>query len=216
MDISDKPQKQLSALMIAIRNEYRAAHPGNYNLFIGIWGDAAKNTYVDIKVNDAIVDTLGLMLSSKIFTLNVDNMKVINTKAEKMFREEYQHGLKDEGTLSAIISNIIYPIFGEWQYPGVVKKATMYWYKIATSQVFFNGNKRTALLSALEMLYMNGFRWIGLDGNALYEISRQIANKEISADDLEKYILKHIGVTYFDSMDDAQHKLDFAFTMPLH
>lgn len=37
--------------------------------------------------------------------------------------------------------------FGEEQYPGVFKKAALYWYKITISHCFADGNKRAGILS---------------------------------------------------------------------
>lgn len=215
-DFSTDSKQQLTNLLRALKNDYVSHHPGKYALFIGLWYNKQGNLFADIKVNGKVVDTLGIALSTSFFSLNTVNLIDINKKAETMFKEDFSYGLKDEGTLSAIISSTVNTFFGKSNYPGVIKKATMYWYKIATSQVFFNGNKRTALLSALYLLYMNGFCWLNINGNELYEISVKVSTHEMNAADLEAYILEHVGVLFFDNFNDAMRKIDFSFTMPLH
>ncbi|WP_179395513.1 type II toxin-antitoxin system death-on-curing family toxin [Lacticaseibacillus absianus] len=195
-------QEQLDAISRALYNDYSPKYGSDHQYLIGAYlRDGAY--FVEVKVDNQIKETFHLVISNYALGLSEQLLQIINKKAELMFREELFYGVKDEGTLSAIISSIMGSFAGQQFYPGIVKKATMYWYKIATSQVFHNGNKRTALLSALYMLNYNGFSLRRVDGNELYRISVQVAKKELSAEQLEDFILRNLTLNYFDSEQAA-------------
>lgn len=62
--------------------------------------------------------------------------------------------------------------------------------------MFNNGNKRTALLTALFYLRVNGYLFDILDEVVLYDISIKVANKELSFDKLYQYILRHTYINF--------------------
>ncbi|WP_225366420.1 type II toxin-antitoxin system death-on-curing family toxin [Lacticaseibacillus paracasei] len=144
-------------------------------------------------------------------------MKVINAQAEKMFREDTIYGIKDSTGADRIIGSIQNSYDGNDFFPGVIKKATAYWFKFATSQMFFNGNKRTALMSGLYFLAVNGFSWPNINGNELYSITVAVANKDISQSELESYIRGKTGLQYFSTpkqaLDNSTATLKFHFTI---
>jgi|SRR5699024_1487198 len=67
--------------------------------------------------------------------------------------------------------------FGVEQYPGIFKKASVYWHRLTTSHCFVDGNKRVGLLSTLMFLEMNGYEVIA-DDDSLYNYCLLIANHE--------------------------------------
>ena len=62
--------------------------------------------------------------------------------------------------------------------------------------MFNDGNKRTALLTALLYLKLNGYLFDILDEVALYDISIKVANKEISFKQLYQYISRHSYIDF--------------------
>ena len=104
----------------------------------------------------------------------------LNEIAEGILKyESFNNGLKDTDGLKAIIGGVDNSFYGTDVCPTIIDKAVYFWYKIAQKQLFHNGNKRTALLSAIILLTTNGYNFKGynlrnLDGNGvkdLYNIS---------------------------------------------
>lgn len=62
--------------------------------------------------------------------------------------------------------------------------------------MFNNGNKRTALLTALLYLKLNGYSFDILDEVALYNISIKVAKREMSFNQLYQYILRHSYIDF--------------------
>nr|WP_225446043.1 type II toxin-antitoxin system death-on-curing family toxin [Ligilactobacillus agilis] len=88
-----------------------------------------------------------------------------------------------------------------------MSKAKVFWYTIASKQMFNNGNKRTALLTALTFLNLNGYILDFEDSNELYNISMNLANKIMSEDELEQYLLTHVRID-FEQMEELAKNLE--------
>ena len=70
-----------------------------------------------------------------------------------------------------------------------------------------NGNKRTALLTALTFLRLNGYNLDFKDSSELYNISMDLANKIMSEDDLEQYLLQKTQID-FEQMEEITKMLN--------
>lgn len=138
----------------------------------------------------------------------------MNKQAEKMFREESIYGIKDFPGLDRI-NNSLYGGFGSYEaYPTITAKAAALWYKIASNQFFYNGNKRTAMLSAIYFLVGNFYNFDIIDANLLYDISLQLANNEMSVNQLEAFIGSHVSLSY-GNMADALKNGKFSYSQSL-
>ncbi|WP_125711199.1 type II toxin-antitoxin system death-on-curing family toxin [Lacticaseibacillus porcinae] len=197
---------------------YETHASGNFSVRIEKIGTTADNEHSIIKLfhEDQLVSHYNILFASWVRKLTPEAMADINTQAEKMFREEYFYGVKDCNTLSAILASVQESYFGVDPYEGVVSKAATLWYKIATSQVFHNGNKRTALLSGIIFLDINGFSLNEPNGNELYEITKKVANHQFSAKSLESYILQRLIVKTYNSIDAAKSATGWAIRMKLN
>lgn len=202
MNFSKSTKFQLRSISIALMNDYSVQHKSKHDYTVNMYFKNG-NPLVDFVVDGKLAETFYMIISKSVLGIDEGLFAVINEKAETLFKEEAFYGVKDAGKLSAIIGSVLGSYSDQEYYPGIVKKATMYWYKIATSQVFHNGNKRTGLLSALFMLNANGFSLRDIDGNQLYEISRLIANKKMSQQELEDFILSQLTLNYYTSKDEA-------------
>lgn len=67
--------------------------------------------------------------------------------------------------------------FGEEQYPGIFKKAAVYWYQITVSHCFVDGNKRTGMIAARLFLRYNGYK-LKIDDETMYIYCCWIAQSE--------------------------------------
>ncbi|MHA5107695.1 death-on-curing protein [Oenococcus oeni] len=120
--------------------------------------------------------------------LTIDNMIGLNNQAETIFTEDGIYGLKDRNGLDSVLALMNQETFGRDYYPTIIDKASFLWYTIATKQLFHNGNKRTAFLSALIFLKINFFNLIVNNSEKLYKISIDIAEGRMPQERLEKFI----------------------------
>src|SRR5687767_13582670 len=60
----------------------------------------------------------------------------------------------------------------------IADMAAAYLYHFAVNQSFADGNKRTALASALEFLFRNGYM-VDIDDMEVYELTMRAANRQI-------------------------------------
>ena len=101
------------------------------------------------------------------------------------------YGLREEGTFEMLSAAPYQSVFGVDCYPSVFDKAAKYLEGFARHQVFYDGNKRTALDSCLTYLAVNDYA-LNLDAYALYKYTLKISNeKEISTGEIAKYLEEH-------------------------
>lgn len=136
------------------------------------------------------------VLPAKYPQFNIELLADINEKSEKLLKEEWFYGVKDEDGLEAMLGQVDNNFYGFIPYPTILRKATYFWYNISTKQMFNNGNKRTALLTALLYLKSNGYSFDILDEVALYNVSIKVANKKMSFRQLYQYILRHSYIDF--------------------
>ena len=96
------------------------------------------------------------------------------------------HGIREQSLLESAVMTPQASFGGEYLHQDVYEMAAAYAFHIAENQPFLDGNKRTALVSALAFLDLNGFIILDPDG-LLYEMLIDIAKH--SAD---KYDLAHL------------------------
>lgn len=163
------------------------------------------NTYKSVYSVELLYDSkaigLWIVFDMPFQKMDLELLKNLNEKAEKIFREEWFYGIKDTDALKALLARVDNGFFGFEPYPTTISKAKVFWYTIATKQMFNNGNKRTALLTALTFLRLNGYNLDFKDSSELYNISMDLANKIMSEDDLEQYLLQKTQID-FEQMEE--------------
>lgn len=97
------------------------------------------------------------------------------------------HGIRDEGLLESAVMMPQASFGGELLHHGLFEMAAAYAFHIAENQPFLDGNKRTALVSALVFLDINGFEILD-ESMKLYDAMISIANKEIDKYDLAELL----------------------------
>lgn len=144
---------------------------------------------------DKVLQGYWYILPVKQPSLDINMLAEINKLSEKLLKEEWFYGVKDRNGLEALLGKVDNDFFKIKPYPTILYKAACFWYTISTKQMFFNGNKRTALLTALLYLKINGYSFDILDEVTLYNVSMKVADGEMSFRQLYQYILRH---TYID------------------
>jgi death-on-curing protein len=73
-------------------------------------------------------------------------------------------GLRDLGRLEAAIAAQTQNVFGEDLYPNLIDKAAAMIRGIIADHPFVDGNKRTAMLTGLTLLKINGLKFVAKPG----------------------------------------------------
>jgi death on curing protein len=93
------------------------------------------------------------------------------------------HGIRDIGLLESAVATPQATFGGEYLHNDLFEMSAAYAFHISENQPFLDGNKRTALTSALVFLDINGFVVID-EKMKLYQALIDIANKKIDKYDL--------------------------------
>lgn len=85
---------------------------------------------------------------------------------------------------------------GKYLYEGLVLKTSVLFYLMIKNHPFKNGNKRTAMMSMLYLLYKNG-KWLEVDNQVLYNFAKWVAASDSSVKDAtvqatEKFVSDHL------------------------
>lgn len=100
-------------------------------------------------------------------------------------------GIRDRGLLESAVMMPQASFGGEYLHQNLFEMAAAYAFHIAENQSFLDGNKRTALVSALVFLDINGFEILD-EQMKLYDAMIAIANKEMDKYDLAE-LLKNLA-----------------------
>jgi death-on-curing protein len=93
------------------------------------------------------------------------------------------HGIRDRGLFESAVMMPQAGFSGEYLHQNLFEMAAAYAFHIAENQPFLDGNKRTALVSALVFLDINGFEILDPEMK-LYDAMIAIAEKQIDKYDL--------------------------------
>lgn len=212
-DVLTDFKRILKNTILDINSDYKS-HKVNINVELLNNPSNLIDARITLFFDEAPIQYFDVWLSSYI-KLTYNDLIELNEIAEGILKyESFNNGLKDTDGLKAIIGGVDNSFYGTDVCPTIIDKAVYFWYKIAQKQLFHNGNKRTALLSAIILLTTNGYNFKGynlrnLDGNGvkdLYNISLKIANHEMTKDELKEYILNNLTID-FKHQDDIMNSI---------
>ncbi|HDV5977435.1 TPA: type II toxin-antitoxin system death-on-curing family toxin [Staphylococcus pseudintermedius] len=118
-----------------------------------------------------------------IITLNV---YVINK-----YSPNEQIGVKEPTALNMLVNAPKQHVFGEELYPTIELKASNLVRNLIQKHVFYNGNKRTALMALVVYLKMNGYHFRASNEEAV-DYMVKIATDDLQEADIEKWIKERI------------------------
>ena len=99
--------------------------------------------------------------------------------AEQLRRHGGAHGLRDENALESALHRAENKVaYGE---PDVFELAAAYAFGLARNHAFVDGNKRTAIVTAMLFLALNGYR-MSADNGRIYVFTMTLAAGEIEED----------------------------------
>ena len=97
------------------------------------------------------------------------------------------HGIRDEGLIESAVMTPQASFGGEYLHSDLFEMGAAYAFHLAENQPFLDGNKRTALSSALVFMRINGFSVLDPDGK-LYDMLIDIANRAADKTDLAELL----------------------------
>ncbi|EAC4665008.1 type II toxin-antitoxin system death-on-curing family toxin [Listeria monocytogenes serotype 4c] len=96
------------------------------------------------------------------------------------------YGIRDENSLHLIFQSLEQEVFGVELHPTIFDKASYLWYSLANYHCFYNGNKRTALVTTYLYLRLNGFN-LKIDSR-FYDISMNIVEFHMEQEKIKEII----------------------------
>ena len=111
--------------------------------------------------------------------------------SDQISRYGGEAGIRDMGLLESAVAQPKASFEGRWLHENVHSMAAVYAFHLCQNHPFFDGNKRTALASALIFLRVNGIR-VRDPRSALISVMYRVAKGEVSKPELAE-ILKRLS-----------------------
>lgn len=108
--------------------------------------------------------------------------------------DEEMRGIKDVNLFNSALLEPMQSFDNYDLYPDIISKAACYLRSFSMNHPFFDGNKRTALLSTIIFLEMNGYRVTG-NNDELYELVKEIVENKMSIEQIIEKITPYIRVS---------------------
>jgi death-on-curing protein len=100
-------------------------------------------------------------------------------------------GIRDLGRLESAIATQTQNIFGEELYQSINNKATALIRAIIADHPFIDGNKRTAMLTGITFLEINGLNFVAKTGE-IEDMAVSIATEHIDIPIISDWLMGHI------------------------
>lgn len=102
-------------------------------------------------------------------------------------------GVKEPTALNMLVNAPQQYVFGSEQYPTIELKAANLVRNLVKKHVFYNGNKRTALMTMIVFLKVNGYQFNVTNDEAV-EYMVRIATEDLQEADIEQWITEHMNI----------------------
>ena len=99
-------------------------------------------------------------------------------------------GIRDLGRLEAAIATQSQNVFGEELYPNILDKTAAIIRAIIADHPFVNGNKRTAIITGLTILDLNGINFSAKEGE-IEDFAVKIAVDHIDVPEIARWLELH-------------------------
>jgi death-on-curing protein len=129
------------------------------------------------------------MFMGQIDFLTLDDILAIH--AEQLQLYGGSAGFIDRAIVESATEQPRMTMFGQYLHPQIKDMAAAYLYHFAASQGFADGNKRTALVAAVEFLGRNGYS-LDCTNDEIYDITMRVANHLMNKQDIADWILEKL------------------------
>lgn len=99
-------------------------------------------------------------------------------------------GIRDLGRLESAVASQTQEAFGEQLYNSIYEKSAALTRNIIGDHPFFDGNKRTAMLSGITLLELNGFTFVAKKGE-LEDFAVQVAVDHLGIAEIAEWLKGH-------------------------
>jgi death-on-curing protein len=124
--------------------------------------------------------------------LTLDDILAIHT--EQLQLHGGSAGFIDRSVVESATQQPRTTMFGQYLHPQINDMAAAYLYHFAASQGFSDGNKRTALVAAVEFLGRNGYS-LDCTNDEIYEVTMRVANHLMSKQEVADWVLEKLIAT---------------------
>ena len=128
------------------------------------------------------------MSANKIGFLSVDQVLAIHERVLREFGGADR--LRDRGLLESAVAMPTASFGGQFLHEGIPAMAAAYLFHLCRNHAFVDGNKRTALASAIEFLYANRFR-LSASRNEVEALTLGVADSSVSKERATEFIRDH-------------------------
>jgi death on curing protein len=102
-----------------------------------------------------------------------------------------KEGIRDENLLESALSQPTTGGYeGEYVHKDLFHMAAAYGFHLCQNHPFYDGKKRAALVAMYTFLYVNGYQIVA-DKKSLYAIMMDLAQGEVTIDELRDYLKKN-------------------------
>ncbi|MEM4994909.1 type II toxin-antitoxin system death-on-curing family toxin [Priestia sp. SB1] len=122
--------------------------------------------------------------------LTIEQVIEINKRMILMYNDNEQMGVKNRALLESAVYKPQQTLLEEDAYKTVFDKAAVLLHAIAKNHAFYNANKRTALMSMITFLYINGLKFTMSD-SVVDDFVVRIVKDEFTLETIAEFIDKH-------------------------
>lgn len=118
--------------------------------------------------------------------ISYDELCEINKKLQEMFVDKFEVGALDESLVDSVLHSVKNSVYFKIDHlPTLEDKAAHLWHMLSRYQAFYNGNKRTSIVSMLILLFING-KFINVQDekvvDKLYDLTVHVVDKHDESD----------------------------------
>jgi death on curing protein len=116
---------------------------------------------------------------------------ILTFHRDQLKRYGGKEGIRDENLLESVLSHPTTGGYeGEYVHKDLFHMAAAYGFHLCQNHPYYDGNKRTALIAIYTFLYVNGYQIVA-DKKSLYAIMMDLAQGEVTKDELRDYLKKN-------------------------
>ena len=116
--------------------------------------------------------------------------QVLFIHEDQIARYGGSHGVRDFGLLESAILRAQTTFGGQELYPSIFEKASALMHSLVKNHAFVDGNKRTATVSTLTFLVLNGYQIVVSQG-ALVAFSLSVENNKLPLEKIALWLKKY-------------------------
>ncbi len=109
---------------------------------------------------------------------------------DQLERYSGKAGIRDEELLESALAQPEASFGGGYVHKDLFHMAAAYGFHLCENHLFYDGNKRTALIAMYTFLYVNGYQIVA-DKKSLFAVMMDLANEKVSKDALRDYLKKN-------------------------